>query len=360
MKIIPKELYALSITGLILGAIGIVLISLGNPEHVGICISCYITNFAGSLGLHSNPLAQFPRPELIGILIGAYLLSLIRKQHHSRPTGDFMVRFIIGFIFMVGCAVFVGCPLRALFRLGFGDFSVLIGIAGFAVGVGFAATFEKAGFSLKGVLKDEKEKGSWILPLIGLIIFIALASGGAGLKLSVKGSGAVHAPIFMSLLFGMIMGALGQRSRYCTTAGIKNFLIGRDPHILIGSIMVVVSASLMNIIYGKYMVGFINYPGANVEYIWDFISMFLVGMGAVFVDGCPFRIIVRAGQGDSETLPVLMGMILAGGMTETLNIVSISEGITGQGKISVLAGILTLVFIGLSRIRRQKVEQSIL
>ena len=354
MKIIPKEVFLLASTGSIIGAGGVILGAAGNPEHVGMCISCYISNLAGSLGLHNNTLSQFPRPELIGILLGAYGVSLIRKQHHPRVTGDLMIRFIIGFAIMIGCAVFTGCPLRALFRVGFGDFTVLIGISGLIAGVWLGTYFEKGGFYLKGVIEDQTEGGSWILPLIGGIIFIDLIFGGTGLQLSKKGIGAVHAPILLSLIFGIIIGALGQRSRYCTTAGIKNFILGRDIHIISGIMAVVFSAACVSVIMGDYLVGFLNYPGTHPEYIWDFVSMYLVGLGAALVDGCPFRIVIRAGRGDTGTIPVLMGMILAGGMTETLDIASSSTGISKHGKIAVLIGILVLVLFGLSRIRREQ------
>jgi len=137
-------------------------------------------------------------------------------------------------------------------------------------------------------------------------------------------------------------------------AGIKNFIIGRDIHLLIGIGVLIFSATSMNLLLGKYMAGFLYYPGTNTAYVWDFISMFLVGIGAAFLDGCPFRIIVRAGQGDTDSVPVLMGMILAGGMTQTLNIASGSAGTTSQGKISVLSGIFLLSIFGYIRIRKEK------
>ena len=337
-----------------MGAGTIALIPLGNPEYMGICISCYISHLSGSLGLHSNTFSQFPRPELIGILLGSYIFSLIRKQHHPYSTGDFLIRFIIGFSLMVGAVVFVGCPLRALFRISFGDFSALIGISGLITGVWFGTGFEKAGFYLKGKIHTEKEKESWVLPVVAVLFFIGLALGGVGLQLSEKGTGAVYAPIFLTLMFGAIVGALGQRSRFCTVAGIKNFIIGRDIHLLIGIGVLIFSATSMNLLLGKYMAGFLYYPGTNTAYVWDFISMFLVGIGAAFLDGCPFRIIVRAGQGDTDSVPVLMGMILAGGMTQTLNIASGSAGTTSQGKISVLSGIFLLSIFGYIRIRKEK------
>lgn len=360
MRMNGREIAVLTGTGVIIGAGGIALIVFGNPEYVGVCLSCFMINLAGALGLHSNPALQFPPPELIGFLLGAYLSALVRRQHYPRPSGDFMVRFMVGFFMMVGAAVFVGCPLRALFRLGFGDFSALIGMAGFVAGIWFGTGFERTGFFLCPVVEHAKERAGWLLPLIGAAIFTALAIGGAGLRLSQTGPAAVHAPILATLLFGLVVGALGQRSRFCAMAAVRNFIIGRDVHLLIGLAAVVIAASLANRLSGKYMAGLWHYPGTHTAYVWDFISLFLVGLAAVFANGCPFRTVIRAGQGDTDAVPVLMGMMLAGGITETFGIVSTTAGITKQGKIGVLAGIIFLIIIGWSRVREESIDQSLL
>ena len=62
MRIDHKELIPLLSTGIVIRAGGILLIHVGNPEHVGVCISCAFTSLAGSLGLHGNDLLRYP-PE---------------------------------------------------------------------------------------------------------------------------------------------------------------------------------------------------------------------------------------------------------------------------------------------------------
>jgi len=84
MQMNGREIAALTVTGVTIGAGGIVLIVFGNPEYVGVCLSCFMIKLAGALGLHSNLALQFPSPELIGFLVGAYITALVRGQHYPQ------------------------------------------------------------------------------------------------------------------------------------------------------------------------------------------------------------------------------------------------------------------------------------
>src|SRR5512142_2654836 len=66
----PKKLYIL--TGAVMGVAGVVLSLLGNPANTGFCVSCFLENIAGSLGLHGNIRMQFIRPEIIGFVLGSF------------------------------------------------------------------------------------------------------------------------------------------------------------------------------------------------------------------------------------------------------------------------------------------------
>jgi hypothetical protein len=57
-----KELWTVVVVGAILGGLGVMLAAWGNPENSGICVSCFIENSAGALGLHDNPNMQYLRP----------------------------------------------------------------------------------------------------------------------------------------------------------------------------------------------------------------------------------------------------------------------------------------------------------
>jgi YedE family putative selenium metabolism protein len=65
-------------------AIGAVMLSyFGNPANTGLCVSCFMENIAGALSLHDNIRMQYLRPEIMGFVLGAFLLSLYRREFVS-------------------------------------------------------------------------------------------------------------------------------------------------------------------------------------------------------------------------------------------------------------------------------------
>ncbi|WP_318258322.1 hypothetical protein [Geobacter anodireducens] len=73
--------------GLFLGGLGALLAVWGNPENSGICVSCFMENSAGALGMHDNPRMQYLRPELIGFVLGAAASALLFREFRSRGGG---------------------------------------------------------------------------------------------------------------------------------------------------------------------------------------------------------------------------------------------------------------------------------
>jgi uncharacterized protein len=42
-----------------------ILVKLGNPGNMGICVACFSRDIAGALGLHRAATVQYIRPEII-------------------------------------------------------------------------------------------------------------------------------------------------------------------------------------------------------------------------------------------------------------------------------------------------------
>ncbi|HSH13620.1 MAG TPA: hypothetical protein VLA15_07720 [Desulfurivibrionaceae bacterium] len=64
--------------GAVIGLGAVVLTYFGNPANTGLCVSCFLENTTGALGLHDNVRMQYLRPELIGFVLGAFFLALYR------------------------------------------------------------------------------------------------------------------------------------------------------------------------------------------------------------------------------------------------------------------------------------------
>ena len=145
---VVNEKGKLAITGVIIGVAAVVLTVLGNPGNMGFCIACFLRDTAGAMHLHTAPIVEYVRPEIIGIILGSFALSVLRGDFRPRGGSSPLLRFIIGFIVMLGALVFLGCPLRMVIRLGGGDLNALIALVGFIAGIGVGCVFLNKGFSL--------------------------------------------------------------------------------------------------------------------------------------------------------------------------------------------------------------------
>lgn len=117
---VSKEKKGLIAAGTITGIISVVLALLGNPANMGFCIACFYRDIAGALSLHSATVVQYARPEIIGLLLGSLLISIVRKEFRPRGGSSPVIRFVISFFVMIGALVFLGCPFRMLLRLSAG------------------------------------------------------------------------------------------------------------------------------------------------------------------------------------------------------------------------------------------------
>ena len=75
-----KKTLWMILTGLIIGAISVVLVANGNPKNMGFCIACFIRDIAGGVGMHQAGIVQYIRPEIIGLVLGALIMSVAGKE----------------------------------------------------------------------------------------------------------------------------------------------------------------------------------------------------------------------------------------------------------------------------------------
>ena len=127
---------------------------------------------------------------------------------------------------MIGCLMFLGCPFRMILRLAGGDFNAILGFAGFACGILTGVFFLNKGYTLKRTYKLSKTDG-FLFPSVQIIFLILLVAAPAFIHFTAAdgGPGGKHAAIFISLLAGLIVGALAQRTRLCMVGGIRDMIL---------------------------------------------------------------------------------------------------------------------------------------
>ena len=94
------------LAGGVIGLIAAILVFFGNPANMGFCIACFLRDTTGALGLHSAAAVQYIRPEIIGLVLGACIISLAKKELKHIEVVGAILGGIIGF-FQFGVSLFM-------------------------------------------------------------------------------------------------------------------------------------------------------------------------------------------------------------------------------------------------------------
>ncbi|RKD21610.1 hypothetical protein SAMN02745883_01013 [Caminicella sporogenes DSM 14501] len=330
--------------GALVGIIAVLLVKLGNPVNMGFCIACFIRDISGALGMHRAAVVQYLRPEVMGLVLGAFIIAYSKREFEARGGSSPFIRFTLGIFVMIGALMFLGCPLRMILRLGGGDLNAIVGIIGFITGIALGIFFLNRGFNLKRSYKQPKLEG-FIFPFMNVLLTILLITAPAFIFFSKKGPGSMHAPIFISLAAGLIVGIVAQRTRLCMVGGIRDFILFKDTYLLSGFIAIFVLSLIGNIALGYFKIGFISQPVAHSDGIWNFLGMVLVGWGSVLLGGCPLRQLILAGEGNTDSAISVIGMLVGAAICHNFGLASSPKGPTTNGQIAVIIGFIIVGLI---------------
>jgi YedE family putative selenium metabolism protein len=148
------------LTGALVGILAAILVKLGNPGNMGICVACFSRDIAGALGLHRAEVVQYIRPEIIGFVLGAVIAALAFGEFRPRAGSAPLIRFLLGGFSVVGALIFMGCPWRAYLRLAGGDLNAIPGILGLIGGILLGA--ESTDARMMRLAKNEYVYGRYV------------------------------------------------------------------------------------------------------------------------------------------------------------------------------------------------------
>jgi YedE family putative selenium metabolism protein len=169
---------------------------------------------------------------------------------------------------------------------------------------------------------------------------------------SLKGPGAMHASLAASLLVGLGVGFLAQRSRFCTMGAIRDFVLFRQTHLLSGLVALVVFALGVNLLLGQFTLGFEGQPVAHTMQLWNFMGMVLAGLAFALAGGCPGRQLFMAGEGDGDAAVFVLGMIVGAAFAHNFGLASSPKGVGPHGIAAVVIGLAACLFIGFTMRKR--------
>ena len=359
--IVPAWVWIVAGGGLI-GLAAAALELLGNPPNMGLCVACFVRDVAGALGLHRAAPVQYLRPEIPALVLGGLLAALLSGTFRPRSGSAPLARFFLGVFAMLGSLVFLGCTWRLGLRLAGLDGTALTGLAGFLAGIGAATWFERRGFHL-GESRPAPGLTAVILPgLMALLLLAALLRpefGKTGVLFeSEKGPGSLHAPFLLAVAGGLVIGALAQRTGFCTVGWIRRSAFMGERRYLLGALAFVLAAMILKAAGGAVRPGFTGQPVAHSDHLWNFLGMLLAGLAFTLGGGCPGRQLVAAGSGSGDAGIFVLGMFVGAALAHNLALAALPDrgDVTGGpgpwGMGAVVVGLLFCAAVGLTNVRR--------
>ena len=356
-----REKTGIVLAGIAIGVIASLLVLFGNPVNMGFCIACFLRDISGALGLHTAGAVQYIRPEILGLVLGSFLMALLRKEFSPRGGSSPLTRFVLGFFVMIGCLMFLGCPFRMILRLAGGDLNALFGLLGFVCGILVGVFFLNRGYSLKRTYKLPVLEGA-AFSIIQVVLLVLLVAAPAFIYFSEAGAGpgALHAPILISLAAGLIVGALAQWTRLCMVGGIRDLVLFREWKLLMGFLAILVSALICNLVLTAvkagtfFTLGLEGQPVAHTDGLWNFLGMLLTGFGCVLLGGCPLRQLVLSGEGNTDSAIAVLGLAIGAAFAHNFGLASSAAGPTANGKVAVIIGIVVVAVIAVANTVQKK------
>ena len=347
------------LAGGLVGLAAVVLTALGNPANMGFCIACFLRDIAGATKMHSAAVVQYFRPEIVGLVLGAFIMSVASKEYRAKAGSSPATRFVLGAFVMIGALAFLGCPLRMVLRMAGGDLNAFVAFFGFAAGIGIGVLCLNKGFSLKRAYDVGKAEGGMLTAvLVGLFALTLIAP--ALFKVSEKGPGSMQAPVFVALAIAAVVGAVAYKTRLCMAGGLRDGIMFKDFRLLFGFVAIFVVALIGNLVTGKFNLGFAGQPVAHSDHLWSCLGMALVGWGSVLLGGCPLRQLILAGSGNGDSAVAVLGMIVGAAFSHNFGLAGAAAsadsagGVGIKGRVAIIIGFVVFAVISALNIQKQE------
>ena len=373
------------VTGLVIGVAAVLLTKFGNPKNMGFCIACFIRDIAGTTKLHQAAAVQYLRPEIVGIVLGSAIMAFASGEWRAKGGSSPALRFILGFMVMIGALIFLGCPLRMVIRMGGGDLNAFVGLAGFVVGILIGVVFLKKGFGLKRNY-DTVNVDGLVLPIVLVILFVLFfiatpalnqyvsdvqagvegAKNSTAFAISTSGPGSMHAPIILALVVGIVVGVLAQKARICMVGGIRDVVLFKNFNLLLGFVAIFVAVLVGNIVLGNFK-GFstLSQPIAHSSHIWNFLGMVIVGWGSCLLGGCPLRQLILAGEGNADSAITAVGMLVGAAFAHNFQLAGGADpgmvdgvykvfSLNQNGKLAAICCLIALLIISCTNLKAEE------
>ena len=191
------------------------------------------------------------------------------------------------------------------------------------------------------------------------------AKNSAPFAISTSGPGSMHAPIFMALIAGLIVGVLAQKSRMCMVGGIRDIVMFKNFNLIIGFVCVFIAVIVGNVVLGNFK-GFstLSQPIAHSSQVWNFLGMVIVGWGSCLLGGCPLRQLILAGEGNGDSAVTVIGMLVGAAFAHNFALAGGADPgmvdgaykvftLSNNGKLAAVCCLVALLVISLTNLKSE-------
>ena len=112
-------------------------------------------------------------------------------------------------------------------------------------------------------------------------------------------------------------------------------------------VSIIIFLILLNSVSKNLNIGFENQPAAHSFQLWNFLGLFIVGWIGSLLQGCPLQQLVKSAKGNLNSIFFVAGMFLGAGFLHRINGVSSPKMVPVNGKASLIAGIIFMLFISI-------------
>lgn len=124
--------------------------------------------------------------------------------------------------------------------------------------------------------------------------------------------------VWGGLLLGLVLGVVGQATRFCVRGAIADWVIFRGPGRLVSWLLsIAVGAVVIQIMLSANLFDASRTIAWSDRFVWlsALVGGLLFGYGMILSGGCPQRSLVKAGSGNLKSLVTLLVLAIAAAMT---------------------------------------------
>lgn len=319
----------------LIGAAAALIVLLGNPPNMGLCGACFLRDVSGTLGFITAKAPWVFRPELVGLMLGAALVSWRRNGFTARSGGHAGLRFFLGLLMGVAALVFLGCPFRLMQRLGGGDLTALLPMPALVLGVQVGMYFERRGWSI-GKTSPAPRAVGLVAPVLALGLLGCFLGG---ILLGPKTGdtfGPARAPWTAALGVSLVAGILLSTTGFCVISAARQ-VTGQKRGMLVAAAAMIAGYGAMLAAGGKWNPGMTGQFGAHTDWAASAAALFILGWTGVLAGGCPIRQIIMTGEGNADAFMGVAGIAIGTCIAHNFGVASTPMAAGNPGGASVWA-----------------------